>query len=210
MAVQASLFGSEASSLNDGTAYEGSLPSGLVVVPDFLSKADERRLIAILDASDSTPWISDLRRRVKHFGFRYDYKARALSSLDKIGELPDWAAELGYRLVENEYFPSTPQQVIVNEYLPGQGISPHVDHQACFGSTVASVSLGSDVVMDFLSEDTNAAGHVLLAARSAIILSGDARYKWRHGITARKRDSIDHMAFVRKRRLSLTFRTVLL
>jgi alkylated DNA repair dioxygenase AlkB len=40
-------------------------------------------------------------------------------------------------------------QAIINEYQPGQGISPHVDCVPCFGPVVAAISLGSDCVMDF-------------------------------------------------------------
>jgi alkylated DNA repair dioxygenase AlkB len=208
MTVQASLFDSEVSS--DITSYEGSLPTGLIVIPNFLSKAQESDLLAIIDGPGSAPWMNDLSRRVKHFGFRYNYKARGLSSKDKIDAVPIWARELGERLVDNGYFESSPQQVIINEYLPGQGIASHVDRHTCFGATVASVSLGSDIVMDFSSVETNASGRVLLRARSAVVLSGDARYRWKHGIAARKRDSIDRVIFDRQRRLSLTFRTVVL
>jgi len=37
----------------------------------------------------------------------------------------------------------------VNEYLPGQGIAPHVDTHDAFGPTLLSLSLVSGIVMDF-------------------------------------------------------------
>ena len=40
---------------------------------------------------------------------------------------------------------------------------------------------------------------------SVLILTDDARRKWRHGIAKRKKERSGHQ---RKRRLSLTFRTV--
>lgn len=42
----------------------------------------------------------------------------------------------------------------------------------------------------------------MLARRSLLILSGDSRYKWKHGIQHRKKD----MGIMRKTRYSLTFR----
>ena len=40
-------------------------------------------------------------------------------------------------------------QLIVNEYQPGQGISPHIDNQTLFGDVVVSVSLSSNTIMTF-------------------------------------------------------------
>jgi len=42
-----------------------------------------------------------------------------------------------------------PDQVIINEYQPGQGISPHIDCERCFGPRIFIISLGSQAVMEF-------------------------------------------------------------
>jgi len=39
--------------------------------------------------------------------------------------------------------------VIVNEYEPGQGIASHIDNAKLFDHIIVSLSLGSDVVMNF-------------------------------------------------------------
>lgn len=187
---------------------EGALPRGLIFVPNFVAASEERELVGLLDDAEHAVWLTDLSRRVQHFGYRYNYKLRALSSADKIDDAPTEIQALGARLVELGYFATPPDQVIVNEYLPGQGISSHIDRETCFGSTVASLSIGTDVVMDFRSED-GAIGALLLSARSLVVLTGDARYRWRHSIAARKSDRIGEREFARGRRLSLTFRTVL-
>ena len=44
-----------------------------------------------------------------------------------------------------------PDQLIVNEYQPGQGISAHIDCEPCFKNTIVTVSLGSVYEMDFIS-----------------------------------------------------------
>jgi alkylated DNA repair dioxygenase AlkB len=45
-----------------------------------------------------------------------------------------------------------------------------------------------------------------LESRSLLILTCDARYKWKHGIALRKSDN----GVKRQRRISLTFRKVIL
>ncbi len=40
-------------------------------------------------------------------------------------------------------------QLIVNEYQPGQGISPHIDNKTLFSDIIVSLSLGSNAVMIF-------------------------------------------------------------
>jgi alkylated DNA repair dioxygenase AlkB len=49
-----------------------------------------------------------------------------------------------------------------------------------------------------------------LEPRSLITLSGLARYQWTHAIPARKSDVVDGFKIERGRRISLTFRTVIL
>ena len=101
--------------------------------------------------------------------------------------------------------------MIINEYEPGQGISAHIDCKPCFEDVIYSISLGSSAEMVF-SKGDNKIG-VLLHPRSAIILSGDARSKWKHEIPARKSDPSPNpvkgkMRTKRSRRISLTFRKV--
>jgi len=205
--LQAGLFESPAHEF-EGAVLSGALPRGLVFLPNFISAAEERDLVASLDDPSRSTWSQELSRRVQHFGYRYNYKLRALSAADKIAEPPEAIRTLGNRLVDLGYFASAPDQVIVNEYEPGQGISPHVDRETCFGSAVASLSLASDIVMEFRSP-TDECSAILLPARSLIVLRDEARYSWKHSIAARKRDSIQSCEFARSRRLSLTFRTVL-
>jgi alkylated DNA repair dioxygenase AlkB len=184
----------------------GDLPDDFVIVPDFLSKAEEHELLLKIDAA---PWNLDMKRRVQQYGYRYDYKARAVSDRDRIEDLPDWAFEISQRLIECNYFDTIPDQVIINEYEPGQGISPHTDRTSCFGPTVASLSLGSDIVMDFI-DDGGKSGAVMLPRCSMLVLRGSSRARWRHGIAQRRRDIINAETFTRKRRVSLTFRVVVI
>ena len=96
-------------------------------------------------------------------------------------------------------------QMLVNEYLPGQGIAMHLD-DAPFDRTVVSLSLLSDCVMDFEKIRDKTHHSLLLERRSLLVLSDDARYGWKHGIARRKTDRLAGIVLPRQRRLSITLR----
>ncbi len=176
---------------------------GLLYVPMFIDNLKEKAIILHIDRQQ---WIAELKRRVQHYGYKYDYKARNITKELKLGSIPDWLAFYCNDLYQKGIFSKIPDQVIVNEYLPGQGISQHIDCTSCFEEKIASLSIGSACVMDFVNSKTNNRISMLLEPCSLIVLSGDARYQWKHGIASRKKDSL----IPRDRRLSLTFRNVIL
>lgn len=182
-----------------------SLPDGANYLPDFISRAEEE---AVLRELDDGQWSAELKRRVQHFGWRYDYSARRVTPDMDLGPLPGWLAALAMRLLDGGLFPVEPDQVIANEYLPGQGISAHVDCVPCFGDIIASLSLGGACVMRFAHRASGAVVELPLLPRSLLILQGPARYEWTHAIPARKSDPTTGGRIPRTRRVSLTFRTV--
>lgn len=171
---------------------------GLQYLSDFITAEEERALIKIIDQQ---PWLNDLKRRVQHYGDKYDYKARAVNKGAYLGPLPDWLMLVAHKLLFK------PDQAIVNEYQPGQGIAAHIDCIPCFDDTIASLSLGSGATMQFTNGSEKQ--EVFLEPRSLIILSGPARYDWTHAIPARKSDVVDGFKIERGRRISLTFRSVI-
>jgi alkylated DNA repair dioxygenase AlkB len=181
------------------------LPLGAAYMSEFISPAEEHELVALLDAGE---WSTELKRRVQHFGYRYDYKARLVTEDAYLGRLPDWLRALGERLVARGVFEEIPDQVIANEYLPGQGISAHVDCVPCFDDTIVSVSMLSSCEMVFRRQEDGERRTVLLEPGSAMILKSEARYGWTHEIPARKADIFEGRRYERQRRISLTFRKV--
>ena len=198
--------------------------SGLTLTENFITVEEEKYLIEQIDKS---VYDTSLARRTQHYGYVYDYTSKAANK--KTTPIPDWCKFVIDRLLQQNILKEIPDQMIVNEYMPGQGIYPHIDHTGYFADGIASLSLGSPVIMDFIdncnisqneisvskdsngsqSEPSNSRNYnpsnkkeVLLSSRSVISLHEDARYKWRHGITARKSDN----GFKRTRRISLTFR----
>ena len=176
---------------------------GLTYIEKFIDQSAADCLLATIDAS---PWRSDLKRRVQHYGYRYDYKTRQITGNMRLGALPEWLSKLAGRVVVTGGFDSAADQVIINEYVPGQGISPHIDCVPCFGEVVATVSLESGVEMIFARGQEKV--RLYLEPCSLLVMTGEARYGWTHGIAARKSDVRDGVRVQRGRRVSVTFRTV--
>lgn len=179
---------------------------GLIYVSNFINRREHDELIANID---SQIWLTDLKRRVQHYGYKYDYKNHQINREMYIAPLPDWALAIANRIHE-KYSNTLPDQAIINEYEPGQGIENHIDCKTCFRETVVSLSLGSPCVMNFIKSRGDEKKSILLEPRSLVVLNKASRYDWTHGITKRKSDVWNNEKFLRDRRVSLTFRTVIL
>ena len=173
---------------------------GLLYIPDYITATKETQLIKTINKQR---WDNSLKRRVQHYGYRYDYKARNVTPGMYIGKLPNWLNKIAIQLNEDGLCESVLDQVIINEYQPRQGISAHIDCEKCFGPRIFSMSLGSQAVMDFTQEGKTKK-EILLARRSLVMMYGEARSEWKHSIPARLKDN----GMERGVRISLTFRTV--
>ncbi|MBF9222492.1 alpha-ketoglutarate-dependent dioxygenase AlkB [Hymenobacter ruricola] len=180
---------------------------GLQYLSDYVDSRLQARLLTCIDES---PWQDDLKRRVQHYGYRYDYKSRRVDRSQYLGPLPSWCEYYAQQFYAAGYFTDAPpDQVIVNEYEPGQGIAPHIDCTPCFDDTVVSISLGSACIMNLSrADDSTQTFDQVLMPGSTLILQGEARFKWRHGIRPVKADIIKGQRVARQRRVSLTFRKV--
>ncbi len=176
--------------------------SGLLYIPDYITSDEESTLLKTINKQK---WDNTLSRRVQHYGYRYDYKARTVSPDMYIGTLPKWLNDLAVQLHNDGLSEEVPDQVIVNEYQPGQGISAHVDCESCFGPRIFSLSLGSTAIMNFNLEG-KPKKEVVLDRRSLVMMYGDARSIWKHSIPSRLKDR----GVERGTRVSLTFRSVII
>ena len=181
---------------------------GFALIRDFITEREEREIVQMID--ETGQWSSELSRRVQHYGWRYDYRSRRIDETAYLGPLPEWAGKLGSRLFENGHVSYLPNQVIVNEYVSNQGITAHIDSSA-FADGVAMISLLETWEMDFIKGRRKVVRK--LERRSAVVLLGDARYKWKHGIRKRQSEPANELSggkrIPRGRRVSLTFRKVL-
>ena len=178
---------------------------GAAIVPHVVTEAEEQRiLMRIADA----PWLTDLSRRVQHYGFRYEYRSSSSGGHAPAPPFPRWASVIGERL--RPFFDGAlPDQCIVNEYRPGQGIGMHADHPS-FGPNVVSLSLAAAWPMQFRPRSVRpyargglASDEVaVLPLHSALVLRGAARTHFMHGIDPAAN------AHRSETRISATFRTL--
>lgn len=193
---------------NLGKSKPVILITGLTYVPDFISESEHKE---IWEAINKEKWLDDLKRRVQHYGYKYDYKKRSLDYSMYIGAIPQWTNFVAKRIVEKGYMRTLPDQVIVNEYLPGQGIADHIDCEPCFEDTIISLSLGSPCIMEFKNKNDKKEKHeILLEPKSLVVITDEARYNWTHGIPSREKDKWLDKIIHRQTRISLTFRKVIL
>ena len=183
--------------------FDLSFPPGLIFVSNWLSESEHAAAVSEID---SLPFDSSLARRVQHYGARYDYSHASVQDLGSAPEIPPVLQTIGVRLFDEGYFPKTPDQVIVNEYVENQGIAAHIDRMT-FGEAVATISLLETWPMDFESASGERI-EVVLEVKSLAVMTGKSRSEWTHAIAKRKSDLIGGLRRPRGRRISLTYRTI--
>jgi alkylated DNA repair protein (DNA oxidative demethylase) len=173
---------------------------GLIYVEGFVTPAEERAVLALLERLDYKPVVMRGQaslRGVRHFGLDYDYGERDVVPTEPLPGEIEWLRERAAALIERS--PEDLAQILISRYPPGAGIGWHRD-APMFGSKVTGVSLLAPSRMRFqrtlkgAGRETDA---VELAPRSAYVLSGPARWSWQHMIPAQK-----------ELRYSITFRTL--
>jgi len=182
---------------------------GLRFEAEFITPEQEAACVAFFERENGAHWANTIRaRQVQHFGYEFNYDTRRCDPDQPMKEpIPDVLLPIVAKIAECGIMDGDrPDQVTVNEYLPGQGIAFHLDTHSAFTTTIASLSICSEVVMDFRHPDGVRQEGVLLPARSRAVMSGASRYKWEHAIVPRTFDVIDGRQVNRHRRLSITFR----
>jgi alkylated DNA repair dioxygenase AlkB len=182
--------------LFDDEVFAG--PKGLRYAREFVSEEAEHELITRIAELPLEPFqfgAFEGHRRVKSFGFRYDYAVQKLTESDPI---PDWLNSVA-RSVEafRTLREGSVRQVLCTEYDAGVGIGWHRDRPH-FG-TVLGLSLGSACKLRFRRRHGDKWERFTLGAepRSLYLMEGEARHDWEHSIPA-----------VGARRYSITFRTL--
>lgn len=181
---------------------------GLIYIPDFISLEESFKLI---DYIENQPWSSELNRRVQHYGYRYNYKSRNLDVSSEVLKIEQPFVGLldilTYELSELG-LKTRPNQVIVNEYKIGQGITWHIDSEKSFDDNIFIISLLSDCIIKLEHQKTKEQLEVFLKKNSLLCLTKESRYDWRHTIPSTKSFVFKGEKFMRARRLSLTCRYI--
>lgn len=185
---------------------EGLGISGLQYIPHYITIDEQKQLLDSLDREEWAIESIEFKRRIQQHGYRYIYKDGVLVGANYLGPLPIWAQSIALRLYNEGFTTITPDQLTVNDYQPGEGLTSHIDCVTCFGNTIISLSLGSAYVMEFTHSQTNEKREILLLPGSLLVLQKQARYVWKHSAAHRKIDWYQGKEYVRGRRVGLTFR----
>ncbi|XP_072318003.1 tRNA (carboxymethyluridine(34)-5-O)-methyltransferase alkbh8 [Eucyclogobius newberryi] len=171
-----------------------NLPEGLTVLDDFVSPEEEAQLLSSIDWSSiceqDTAQKALKHRKVKHYGYEFRYDNNNVDKDKPLAAgLPVECMPVLERCIKRGCISVMPDQLTVNQYESGQGIPPHIDTHSPFEDTIMSLSLGAQTVMEFRHPDGRLVA-VVLPSRSLLVMKGESRYLWTHGITPRKFDMV--------------------
>lgn len=191
------------------------IPPGLEMYELIPDKFIQDKLFELVDIFDEN---QPLKRKTRQYGYEYDYNARESHQDKKLKKIsyttPNQLLCIADVLYKYNLMRQKPNQIIINKYEPGEGISAHRDHIRYFTGDIATLSLGSAYVMRFRPHTKNKLVDpkkfydVLLPVGSLAVIKDDARSLWTHEIISKKSDIIDGKTTKRGTRISITFRTV--
>ena len=165
--------------------------NGLTIIDNYIDTKTHDDLIVNINNSY---WNKSLSRYTQHYGYTYNYTSYGI---EQSAPIPDWISSL---------FPNKSyDQCIINRYLPGEGIGFHIDSHM-FDDEICTLSIGSKCIMYFTKGDN--VKQVILKPCMLLIMKGDARNDWKHGISARKSDLLSGFRKKRKTRYSITMRNI--
>ncbi|AGF85673.1 oxygenase superfamily protein [Moumouvirus goulette] len=179
---------------------------GFSLIKDYITPRVENKLVKQIN---KMPWIVDYQRRLQY----YNYRNELFEPYDLIpipNPIPDFLNKLIDQMIKDKIIDERPDQIIINEYKPGEGLRPHFDRKDYYKNVIIGISLGSGVTMEFYRDKPEKEKKkIYIPRRSIYILKDDARYLWKHGIPSRKYDEVDGEKIPRETRISITFRNVI-
>lgn len=169
---------------------------GLLYIPNFISNDEANTILDCLNKESNWKSVGSSKhsRRVLHYGYSYSYTTTYITKTNPIPDL--------YQFILERIKIKNLEQLIINEYLPGQGIAPHIDSSS-FGPEIACLTLNSGIQIDFIRPNYDKYS-IYVEPNSLYIMSGESRTHWKHGIAPRKKDG----NVIRDTRYSLTFRSI--
>eukprot|EP01080_Neovahlkampfia_damariscottae_P007724 gene7724-12194_t len=208
--------------------------STVFYIPEFISEEKEEEilknvkyliLVTVMKiySQNSSKWTNLLNRRLQNHGGIPNAQGMLSSPL------PDWLNELGKKMNDecSIFQKKLPNHVLINEYLPGQGIMSHKDGPI-YDNIVGSISLESYVMITFSKDKFSEKQEhysFILEPRSLIIFTDDIYDEYLHGIDEneefelKEEDNIVNLHLLKKKlkigdkikrekRISLTHRVV--
>lgn len=161
-------------------------PSTVYYIPNFITSEEEAHILRNVYSVPKPKWTCLSRRRLQDYGGVPHEKGM----IPEI--IPSWLTKYMDKVAQlNVFDHRKPNQVLVNEYLPGQGIMPHFDGPLFF-PTIATISCGSHTVLNFVenSEIRTKKCQLLLERCSLIVIKDDMYSKYLHSIDEIEADVI--------------------
>lgn len=203
-------------------------PPSVYYIPNFITPQEESLILSTVEKTPKPRWTQLAHRRLINFGGLPHPKGMIAE------EIPSWLLTYVERVNQlNGVFEENRKanHVLVNEYLPGEGIMPHLDGPL-FYPTITTLSCGSHTVLEFQEprESDDVEGKlerrlvtkILVQPRSLLILKDSMYEKYLHSIDEINEDTIDDEianlssdgsikkgdVLARAKRISLTIRHV--
>ena len=176
----------------DRCVVVGRRPDGFRLVPRFIA-ADEQAAIE--------HWIQS--------NFAWDTRRQGMlppsEQYPHDGPIPPWAEVLSERMVALGIFRSRPDHVLLRRYERGAGVEPHIDREM-YGPVIAGLTLGSSRMFHLTRPHRRSRLEAFLLPGDLYVMTGAARYRWRHSIPARVEDEFGGATFPRTAGFSVSWR----
>jgi len=194
-------------------------------IPNFITSDQEQSILSHIGRTPKPRWTQLLNRRLVNYG-GVPHPNGMIAE-----EIPEWLQSYVDKVNNLGIFESQKaNHVLLNEYLPGQGILPHTDGPL-FYPIISTISCGAHTVLEFTKRESTGDGEtrevlfkLLLEPRSLLILKDTLYCDYMHGISEINEDTLcdricnydlcentykigDHLVR-RSPRISLTIRNV--
>ncbi|KAJ0183544.1 hypothetical protein K1T71_001520 [Dendrolimus kikuchii] len=161
-------------------------------VPEFISESEEKMIMSNIYAVPKPKWTQLSNRRLQNWGGIPHSKGMIAETI------PPWLNEYLEKIHSlNLMSGKRPNHVLVNEYLAGQGIMPHLDG-SLFYPTITTISVGSHTILKFFEPSTDSdrtsiqpAFSFLLEPRSLLVLQDKLFNYYLHCIEEINEDILD-------------------
>ncbi|XP_058793838.1 alpha-ketoglutarate-dependent dioxygenase alkB homolog 6 [Phymastichus coffea] len=169
------------------------IPPQVNYIPNFITEEEEKDLIKKVNNAPLPKWTQLSHRRLQNWGgtphpkgmIAEDIPQWLQTQIDKISLLGIFGKD------------KTPNHILINEYLSGQGIMAHSDGPL-FHPIVTTISCGSHTLLEFYKrfeteniESPKRVFSLLLEPRSLLILQKELYHEYLHSIDEREIDVID-------------------
>ncbi len=178
-----------------------SIPDGIWIIPNFISKEEELQLIDEVNVDDLSHWTHHSTFNGHCFSKSYGFSCKENMS-DNISK---YAIRLNDIVKDNKLLPNELRQYVPNEYNTNyydksqkHYLRPHFDDRASSGPVLMNLSLLGQAKMTYVNPKTQIMVSVDLPPRCLQLITGKARYDFTH--------EIKNEDLLSEKRISITWR----